>query len=287
MPITVPAYSFTFAAESGNQPAAQLDTNFATIRNAMTGVALQASDLVDGYAVRGLSGGNNGVTPNTKYDLSANLVVLRAPGGGLNVQINAGVLTNDVGLSGPAAGGRDQSGAFSASSWIHFYFIWSGSTLSTVSSTVAPPTGPTLPGGYTHWAYCGAVRFDGSSHLIATHMSGSKVYYVARVSALSAGGATTETTVSLSALIPPNAVNFGAYLAFVNLANASANVQFRYITGFNYFQLRQTTTALNSGTNITMAEFPNVSQQMFYINSAAGDATDIDIMYYTVPNGGE
>jgi hypothetical protein len=287
MPITVPAYSFTFAAESGNQPAAQLDTNFATIRNAMTGVALQASDLVDSYAVRGLVGGNNGVTPNTKYDLSANLVVLRAPGGGLNVQINAGVLTNDVGLSGPAAGGRDQSGAFSASTWIHFYFIWSGSTLSTVSSTVAPPTGPTLPGGYTHWAYCGAVRFNGSSQLVATHMSGSKVHYAAMQVALAAGNATTETTVSLSALVPPNAVNFGTYLGFANVTNVSSNVQFRYITGFNYFQLRQTTTTINAGTNIASVEFPNISQQMFYINSAAGDATDINIIYYTVPNGGE
>jgi len=104
MPITIPAQPFTFASESGNQPAAQLDSSFANIRTALTGIALQASDLIGSYGLRGFNGTNNAGTPNSKYDMVADLVVLRAPGGGLNVQTNTGTLTNDVGLAGSAAG---------------------------------------------------------------------------------------------------------------------------------------------------------------------------------------
>src|SRR5712671_6459738 len=103
MPITIPPQPFTFASESGNQPAAQLDSSFANIRGALTGIVLQASDLIGSYGIRGLVGTNNAGAPTTKYDLSADLVVLRAPGGGLNVQTATGVLTNDTGLAGSAA----------------------------------------------------------------------------------------------------------------------------------------------------------------------------------------
>jgi hypothetical protein len=50
VPITIPAVGFIFSTEAGNQPASQLDSNLATIRNAVTGVALQASDITPAAA---------------------------------------------------------------------------------------------------------------------------------------------------------------------------------------------------------------------------------------------
>src|SRR5882724_7227456 len=103
------------------------------------------------YAVRGLVGQNQAAAPNTKYEISADAVVLRNPTTGQTItKTSTGTLTNDTGVAGVTANGRDQAGAFSASSWIHFYFIVKadGTGLATLSSAVAPPTGPTLPATY-------------------------------------------------------------------------------------------------------------------------------------------
>jgi len=288
MPITIPPQPFTFASESGNQPAAQLDSSFSNIRGALTGIALQASDLIGSYGLRNLIGNNNAGTPNTKYDLSADLVVLRAPGGGLNVQTNTGVLTNDTGLAGSAAGGRDQAGAFSSSTWLHFYFIWSGTTLSTLSSTVAPPTGPTLPTGYTHWAYAGAVFYNASPLLIKTRMRGSWMRYEVQQVVLTSGAATTETTVAVTNSVPPNALEYQMLTqAEINLSTNSLKI--RYVSGADYYATVTTGSATAEVVFGTVI-IPNLSQQFFYLfgtGPTGADGLQAAIQGYRVPNGGE
>lgn len=177
----------------------------------MFGITMAAAANVGGYFVRGLTGANNSGTPNTKMDLAADLVQLRnATDGTVAIRTGTGTVTNDVGLVGPAANGRDQIGAFTSGSWVHFYWIWNGTTLATVSSATAPSTGPTLPAGYTHWAYAGANYYDTDPKLVRMHWRGAVMLYDAAITVVGAANpaANAEQSVSVANQVPPNALRF-------------------------------------------------------------------------------
>jgi len=180
-----------------------------------------------GYRVSGLRGQNNTGTPDTQFDMSADLVQLWNPSNhAITIRTATGTLTNNISTAGPAANGRDQAGAFSAESWLHFYFIWNGTTLATISSTTAPPTGPTLPTGYTHWAYAGAIRLNGSSALIRTRMRGARCWYVNVFldGGLLDASPVTATQYDLSALVPPNAPRYTLLFRIYSIADAGATL---------------------------------------------------------------
>lgn len=241
---------------------------------------------------------NNSGTPNTQFDLDADAVVLRESDGSSVVRFNPGAaIINNISTAGPAANGRDQSGAFTNSSFVHFYWIWNGSTLASISSATAPPTGPTLPTGYTHWAYAGAVRVDGSGNLKKVRIKGSLVHYEAQQNALNDGGATTETAVSLSSIVPANALsiqlNFNSVLIVDGGGGARYRADLRVVSGSNFAmitRLQNTTSQAAAGACSILV--PNISQQVYYLwTSEAGNASalnlDIDVIGYIVPNGGE
>jgi len=280
----------------GNQPWRFEDLSAGTL--ALTNLTLVSPTGVTVgsgvYLVGGLTGTNNAGAATTKYDLSADLVQLRNPTTGtILVKTNTGTITNDTGVAGSTANGRDQSGAFSASSWIHFYFIAKDDgTLATLSSAVAPPTGPTLPSTYTMWAYAGAVRFNGSSQLLATTMRGAWAYYSAGQIALSGGTATTETAISLTALVPPNVGRAAIELQASTTAAVTTGpfLTIRFITGQNFAGQTAIDTAAASGYVTTLdTVMPVIGQQIFYLwNVSTGSpSANIYIQGYSVPNGGE
>jgi hypothetical protein len=91
-----------------------------------------------GYGSRGQFSRNSTGAPDSQYDLKADVVILSKPSDQSTVtRYNPGTITNNVGLAGPVVNGRDQSLGFSASSWVHFYWIWNGTTLATLSSASA------------------------------------------------------------------------------------------------------------------------------------------------------
>jgi len=245
--------------------------------------------------VMGLTGVNNSGTPNTQYDFAADEVVLADPsGGGIASKRNTGTLTNNVSTAGPAANGRDVAGAFSASSWIHFYFIYNPSTdtLATISSATAPPTGPALPSGYTHWAYIAAVYFSAGSALLGTIVRGPWVTYKTRNAVLSAGTATTETAIDLSAAVPPNALMVISE-GKIDVADTTAGkylvLQTRLLTGVN-FEVIDTRARAGTTTSWVGIPFthPNVAQNIYYLWSIAPDTTKdfyFAVLSYSIPNG--
>lgn len=254
------------------------------------------------YSVRGLVGANNATTPNTKMDFSADAVTLR---GVANrpafTGFGTGAITNDIGAVQVAstANGRDQVAAFGASNWIHFYFIWNGSALATLSSLVAPATGPTLPTGYTHWAYLGAVYLDASSNLLRVRINGSLYAYINEVAFLSGGTATALTQVSIAAWIPPNALTFnincrqsptGSAGGFVDI-----NTVLQAVSGSNFasFPYRGYNGSVSSGLGVGISwqvcDIPNVGQSITYlnINTTGTGALLMILSSYRMPNGGE
>lgn len=223
------------------------------------------------YANVGLIGTNNSVTPLTQYDFSATAVVLRNATNEIVVRYNVATVTNNVATAGPVANGRDQAAAFAANSWIHFYWIWNGTTLATISSAVAPPTGPTLPAGYTHWAYIGAVRFNASSQLARTRMNGNATYYDTHNDTIAASGITTsnETALSLSPYVPPNAAKtilelFAAYQSTTTADNNDFIINYKL--GQEFFRVKIGDTQVANINLVTRQQFviPNANQNIYY-----------------------
>jgi hypothetical protein len=234
--------------------------NFETLDAVSSGSAFGAS------AVRRLIGANNGAFPNTRYDLSAGLVVLRNPTTGLIAVMPLPGLTIDFATTGP--GGLD-AGAQTANTWYHLYLIWSGTTLVGLASLQAPPNGPLLmPATYTHWAYAGPVRSDGANALIRMRMFGAGVFYdteqFAQAGVVPDNGVEHTVTVALS--VPPNALSFtlNASFAVKGTLEALSVIKHRVHTGLD--AIRTNVVALSgewatAGQQLTL---PNVGQQYFW-----------------------
>ena len=249
--------------------------------------------------VLGLIGTVNAVTPLTKYDISAEAAVCRDTTGGTLVKVTTGTLTCDLGLAGPAANGRDIAGAFGASSWIHIYFILkTDGTIASIASLTAPPTGPVLPTGYTHWAYATALRWNASSNIIPMRTQGSQTWYdlnsggVNRV--LSAGVATTMTAVSISGFVPPNAnqLLLNIFLNYVHNATTEFDVFIRptgaVTTGILGASAITFVVSVTASTLNTLWTFLNASSSIDYrisvVPSTSGGVT-IDVLGFIIPNG--
>jgi hypothetical protein len=246
----------------------------------------------------GQSSKPNVATPLTKYDLNADVVILYSTVSGTNVRrVAPGSITNDLGLAGVTANGRDQAGAFTADSFVYLYWIWNGSALATISSLVAPPTGPTLPTGYTHWAFATVVRWNGSSNIVPTWTKGSSVWYdladggVARI--ISGGAATSMTAAGAGNFIPTLAkdVRFTAILSLTHASIASFTMQVRPTGAGNAGQSVIAVTVPVAGGSATVAgqfTLPNsANTQIDYKLSAAptSGGAFVDIVGYTIPNG--
>ena len=257
-----------------------------TVVALLFGVTAAPPVVVGSAEIRNLVGANNAGTPNTQFDYSADLVELRSStDGSVVVRTNTGTLTNNTATAGPAANGRDQAGAFGASTWLHFYFIWNGTTLATLSSLTAPPTGPALPTGYTHWAYAGSIYYNATPLLVKTYWRGTWAYYEARQAALTGGTANAETTVSLTTLVPPNALAYKLAGVVGNTAGNS-NLSIRVVLGVNYATMSCPNTTPRVG--YFSDELPNIGQQFFYLfDVAPTGGADLDVRGYKMPNGGD
>jgi hypothetical protein len=254
----------------------------------LTAAGVAATQTYGGWSSINNTSKNNAGTPNTQFDLTADVVTLRNSSNQTVTRFNPGTITNNVSTAGSTANGRDQAGAFSASSWIHFYWIWNGTTLATLSSTVAPPTGPTLPSGYTHWAYCGAVRFNASSILLLVRIKGNTVYYEIEDNGanriLNAGVATTFTAIDLSTLVPPNALLVSLkILLFLTHVTPGVNFTAYY---------RPTGSTLATGNTLAFVTSQvasvTVSNGFLQYNLPLGTSSQIDYRISSAPsvNGG-
>jgi len=248
--------------------------------------------IVSSYKVVGCNCLNNSGTPNTQFDMNADAVVLKDSSNRTVVRTNPGSITNNVSTAS-SANGRDQAGAFTASTFVYFYWIWNGATLATLSSATAPPTGPTLPSGYTHWAYAGAVYFDASSHLVRTRFKGAWAYLDAPNAVLSAGSASAETALTITGVVPSNALEFrgNLYGTLAGSGSFNSTINLRVITAVNYFivSCNGTGAVINSfGCEFSA---PNISQTLYYLftptTNVSAASINLNISGYKNPNGGE
>lgn len=246
---------------------------------------------------------NNTATPDTQYDLAADVVVLRNTSNETVTRHAPATVVNDITVAGPTANGRDQAGAFSASSWIHFYWIWNGTTLASLSSAVAPPTGPTFPATYTHWAYATSARLTAGTLIVRQTTQANAVYYDhelgnANIRALTNGVATAFTGVLLAAFMPPNSRRVMLSATVTETAGAAGTnfgARFRPTgsgltptVGIDLSNLKQVLTVAHQ--NDAQFEMRTSSAQgidyLMVTAPTAGQGLDLDVVGYYVPNGG-
>lgn len=283
-PAAAVAGRWYFASDTG---LLYVDTGSAWTQVGNTGIAAAAG----APRVQGLAAVNNAGTPTTKLDLTADFLQLRNPStGGVLIVASPGTITNDVTVA-TAANGRDQAGAFTASTFVHFYFISDGVTTATLASATPPPTGPTLPGAYTHWAYATSWRFDGSSALVSCIGRGAWVNYASQVTVVVDGKAGSVTAVGLSSAVLATATRAELALSST-VASASSpfnNPQIQVVSGQTFWSSRANNAgALNGHTQSLVLTVPNVGQQVFYSWAAApstGNGLYLSVVGYACPNG--
>lgn len=189
--------------------------------------------------------------------------------------------TTTASLAASGAGGLD-TGSEAASTW---YAVWvirqSGTTNQDVLLSTSS-TAPTMPSGYDMRKLVGHVYNNASSNIKRFSMIGKgRVRFVAWDSAytnsqaLAGGTATTYTTVSLDALVPPTTANS---VTLRVTTNATSGVRIRW----------------NNANSATYVEVPALQTQTVvvplvgggddieYLNLVAAGSTDIYVLGYSV-----
>jgi hypothetical protein len=248
------------------------------------------------YGSIGQNSFNNAGAPTAQMDLVAQVVILRNSDNEIVTRYNPGTITNNTGTAGSVANGRDQAAAFTADTFVYFYWIWNGATLASVSSATSPPTGPTLPSGYTHWSFAGCVRFNGSSQLVLTRITGNTAWYYAGQSALSAGAATSDTSVNLATFVPGDATGFIlGFSARAKVATAGgrrqADCAMRHVTGSDFYTIKMDQEANGSSMQSSgQIHMPNSTTTFRYQWTLDADASnnelDVHVLGYVLRNGG-
>lgn len=233
-------------------------------------------------AIRGLACQNNAATPNTQFDMNAGTIVLIGSDGSA-LAVSGALTTNNIATAGPAANGRDQAGAFTNSTWVHLWWIYNGATLATLSSASA--TAPTLPSGYTHKAYAGAVYLTSGGTLRLMRIRGDlcTAQISTDVAALSSGAATVETAVDISAFVPANALEFLTNALMIN-TNAAAN-SLRFILAPGSTAFANIFGSPTTGYGQALVTAPYVGPTIYYQNSQTSGSSFYNVLGFRVPNG--
>ncbi len=119
--------------------------------------------------LHGLLMTNNSSVPATRIDITAGYSVLVTSGGTPKFLASVAVTIDltTTGANGMDVGSRPTSG------WVYNYVINNGSVTAGLATATSPTAGlPTLPGGYTTYAYAGAMFCDGSQNLLRAFQNG-------------------------------------------------------------------------------------------------------------------
>ena len=162
----------------------------------------------------------NATNPAYQIDYSATKLVAFDSNGYKKV-LSSDSATVDLTVSG--AGGLD-TGSEANSTWYHiFRIVKEDDTASIIFSTSA--TAPTMPSGYTYKAYVGAVYNDSSGDIVDLEQIDRMVHMTGTPLVVSAGTATSLTSVDISARVPTTAAICYGYALLTNTSGAARSIQ--------------------------------------------------------------
>jgi hypothetical protein len=147
--------------------------------------AIQPANLIDGVSPSavGLVVTNDGTTPNSKIDVTAQSAVMTNSTYNASVTgVNVSVVIN-LSASAGSTGNDLDTGSFAASTWYYVYLISNGTTVAGLAS--ASSTSPTLPlcsgnpcsPPWQYYMRVGAMSSNGSTQLYRTLQNGPQAQY--------------------------------------------------------------------------------------------------------------
>jgi hypothetical protein len=162
-------------------------------------------ELVSNYAVFsalpgviGFTQANDSVTPNSLMDLNASRVILANTSGGAVQFLSPSQCQINFATTG-SYGGLD-TGSVAPSTWYYTYFVSNGTSIGCFASLSA--TSPSISASY-FFVRVGAVRTDGSSHLMAISQTAEVVTYTSQPTITANASAQ-----AISPYFPPTAKQF-------------------------------------------------------------------------------
>lgn len=173
-----------------------------------------------GASTQGLKITNKSGTESTKVSITAAAATM-VNASGTSVYATGVSITIDLttGTSSAAANGMDGE-ARGTSAWLYLYLINNGATTAGLATLTSPLSGlPTLPSGYTSYAYVGAMYVDGSGNLLRTLQNKNRAHYVvtgssntAALPTMASGSAGTVASgptvaITLAGFVPVTASN--------------------------------------------------------------------------------
>lgn len=189
-------------------------TGFITLHadptQAMHAATKQYVDRVAPFAQqRGLTVVNNTTNPAFQLDVAGTAAIVEDASGFVR-RVGAFAFTIDITASG--VNGLD-TGTEAANTWYHIWLIFDGTNARGLLSTSS--TAPTMPTGYTHRCYLGAIRNNASSDFLRISQRGGRVNYSGSTLPIIYDGSTTNgmNSTSVAAFFPPTAARMTITIA--------------------------------------------------------------------------
>jgi len=204
-------------------------------------------------------------------DIDADAVYLRDTS---NYVYKASSVNLTVDITASGANGLD-TGSEATSTWYYLWVIYNGTTVAGLLSTSS--TGPTMPSGYTYKGLVGAIYNDSGSDFDKMHQQGARVIATSKT-ALSAGSATTATSVSLATMIPPVAKTVIGVIAVDDDASNASSVGNIYADSSGVFRTAWISNVGQAAVDIASCYWENMvitAQTLWYDVNASGDNMDI------------
>jgi len=296
---TILDYPFKVLRASGvaqftASPTAPTPTAGDNSTNLATTAFVQSNTSTGTYATRGFTGTT--IATQLSVNLGLECVVRNAAGNTVRLTSSGQTLAIQPGAAvGP--GGPD-GGAIPATADISFFVIYkAGDPLTTFAGICSqnsyPQTnGPTLPTGYTHWAYLTTVRRNAGS-LFQTSIRGEWVYYITPVTAVSGGNSGGSWTSASMAGVVPAIANSVLYEVTCTVSASTAGTLTHSIgwsSGNTYHQIPLSLQAAGTqyGSALVQMAFNNTTNAVYYTYGSAsgtltGSAINISAAGYSVP----
>ncbi len=206
---------------------------------------------------------NNPAAPASKMDFSFEEGMLQDAGGNAVRTAAAAPVTMDRAITG--ANGLAAGDSVAASKWFYLWAIWNGTAVAGLMSREDQSgLSPTLPGGYTHKAFMGAVCNDSGGNFINIIQRDNECHTDGGFGS-SAGRYLSAGTAAAYTLLTP-AVPATAGIAYTRLiAGAAADLWYFSLDGIN--GTHQLGVGFNTGSSDARFAFwmpLNVNRQHYY-----------------------
>ena len=228
-----------------------------------------------------VASGRNIVATNsgssTNVNVTADELVLKNTDGApvLLTTVNVTGVLSASGMNGLDTGSR------ATGTWYYFYVIYNGTTVAALFS--ASRTAPTLPAGYTAFALVGAAYNSSGNALVNFHQADRQVFLDPQA-ALNGAGATSYTSLTLAAMVPPNAKScFGQ--AGINNNTGGALAVAGNSTGLGAMAVILSTSSNNMDTFTGVGTFDiplPTAQTLYYKTDASSSKYRITITGFRI-----